>query len=117
VPPQLPDSATAQGPSGFDENGEMLRNNALVLSEQTPTGADVVFDCIRVTWVAMIVSILFFNMDIANALWTGIIFGLGYTIFVRAMYRHQLRQVPPPPSPAPTHTFSVELVLDLLVIL
>lgn len=93
VPPQLPDSATAQGPSGFDENGEMLRNNALVLSEQTPTGADVVFDCIRVTWVAMIVSILFFNMDIANALWTGIIFGLGYTIFVRAMYRHQLRQL------------------------
>ncbi len=32
-------------------------------------------------------------MDIANALWTGVIFGLGYTIFVRAMYRHQLRQV------------------------
>jgi hypothetical protein len=92
VPPQLPDSATAQG-AGFDENGEMLRNNAMVLSEQAPSGADVVFDCIRVTWVAMIVSILFFNMDIANALWTGVIFGLGYTIFVRAMYRHQLRQL------------------------
>lgn len=91
VPPQLPDSATTQ--NGFDENGEMLRNNALILSEQTPSGADVVFDCIRVTWVAMIVSILFFNMDIANALWTGVIFGLGYTIFVRAMYRHQLRQL------------------------
>jgi len=93
VPPQLPDSATPQGPGGFDENGEMLRNNAMVLSEQAPSGADVVFDCIRVTWVAMIVSILFFNMDIANALWTGVIFGLGYTIFVRAMYRHQLRQL------------------------
>ena len=46
VPPQLPDSATTQ--NGFDENGEMLRNNALILSEQTPSGADVVFDCIRV---------------------------------------------------------------------
>jgi len=66
---------------------------------QAPSGADVVFDCIRVTWVAMIVSILFFNMDIANALWTGVIFGLGYTIFVRAMYRHQLRQACPRPPP------------------
>lgn len=49
VPPQLPDSATTQ--NGFDENGEMLRNNALILSEQTPSGADVVFDCIRVILV------------------------------------------------------------------
>lgn len=47
VPPQLPDSATTQ--NGFDENGEILRNNALILSEQTPSGADVVFDCIRVS--------------------------------------------------------------------
>ena len=48
VPPQLPDSATTQ--NGFDENGEILRNNALILSEQTPSGADVVFDCIRVSF-------------------------------------------------------------------
>ena len=47
VQPQLPDSATTQ--NGFDENGEMLRSNALILAEQTPSGADVVFDCIRVS--------------------------------------------------------------------
>lgn len=55
-----------------------------------PGNADLVFDCIRVTWVAMIVCILFFSMDLSTALWTGIIVGMGYTMFVRAMYSQQI---------------------------
>lgn len=38
----------------------------------------------------MIICILFFEMNLASALWTGIITGLAYTLFVRAMYQSQL---------------------------
>lgn len=38
----------------------------------------------------MIICILFFEMNLASALWTGIITGLAYTLFVRAMYQGQL---------------------------
>lgn len=41
---------------------------------------------------AMIVCILFFSMDLSTALWTGIIVGAGYTLFVRAMYSQQVRR-------------------------
>lgn len=51
---------------------------------------------VQVTWVAMIICILFFEMNLANALWTGLIVGLAYTLFVRAMYRHQLAVVSRP---------------------
>ena len=60
------------------------------MAEQMPSNSDIVFDCIRVTWVAMIICILFFEMNLASALWTGIITGLAYTLFVRAMYQSQL---------------------------
>ena len=60
------------------------------MAEQMPSNSDIVFDCIRVTWVAMIICILFFEMSLASALWTGIITGLAYTLFVRAMYQSQL---------------------------
>lgn len=53
----------------------------------TPSYADLVFDCIRVTWVAMIVSILFFEMNLGAALWTGLIAGFAYSVMVRLMYR------------------------------
>lgn len=58
--------------------------------EGVPGHADLMFDCIRVTWVAMIVCILFFEMNLTTALWAGIAAGLGYTLFVRAMVRNQL---------------------------
>jgi len=60
------------------------------IAEQMPSNSDIIFDCIRVTWVAMIICILFFEMNLASALWTGIITGLAYTLFVRAMYQSQL---------------------------
>lgn len=57
---------------------------------EPPTSVDMVFDCIRVMWVAMIVCILFFEMNLSNALWTGVIIGLSYTVFIRLMWRSQL---------------------------
>ena len=48
---------------------------------------------VQVTWVSMIICILFFETSLANALWTGLIVGILYTLFVRAMYRHQLAVV------------------------
>ncbi|PSC71193.1 zinc finger family [Micractinium conductrix] len=52
-----------------------------------PSSQDLVFDCIRVTWVAMIVSILFFEMSLGAALWTGLLAGMAYSVMVRLMYR------------------------------
>ena len=46
---------------------------------------------------AMIVCILFFSMDLSTALWTGIIVGMGYTMFVRAMYSQQVSAGAPTP--------------------
>ncbi len=57
---------------------------------EPPTSVDMVFDCIRVMWVAMIVCILFFEMNLSNALWTGVVIGLSYTVFIRLMWRSQL---------------------------
>lgn len=58
-----------------------------------PSTADLVFDCIRVTWVAMIVSILFFEASLASALWTGLIAGIAYSMMVRVMYRQHFEAV------------------------
>lgn len=41
----------------------------------------------------MIICILFFEMPLAMALWTGLIVGLAYTGFARAMYRTQLAAI------------------------
>ena len=57
------------------------------LADFAPSTADLAFDCIRVTWVAMIVSILFFEASLGSALWTGVIAGFAYCVMVRAMYR------------------------------
>jgi hypothetical protein len=38
----------------------------------------------------MIICILFFEMNLATALWTGLIVGIAYTMFARAMYRQHL---------------------------
>ena len=41
----------------------------------------------------MIICILFFDMELATALWTGLVVGIAYTLFVRAMYRSQLAAI------------------------
>lgn len=54
---------------------------------EPPTSVDLVFDCIRVMWVAMIVCILFFEMDLSRALWTGVVVGLAYSIICSRRWR------------------------------
>ncbi|KAL0028755.1 hypothetical protein WJX79_005101 [Trebouxia sp. C0005] len=79
--------------TGFDDIDAQNHPHGLhgpFVAEQMPSNSDIIFDCIRVTWVAMIICILFFEMNLASALWTGIITGLAYTLFVRAMYQSQL---------------------------
>ncbi|BDA48648.1 hypothetical protein COCOBI_12-3290 [Coccomyxa sp. Obi] len=95
VTPPAPgtDGGSEAGNSLFDDMDD--RNHAHPLhgafvADQMPGSADIVFDCIRVTWVAMIICILFFEMNLATALWTGLVVGIAYTMFARAMYRQQL---------------------------
>mmetsp|Transcript_3980 Transcript_3980/g.11563 ORF Transcript_3980/g.11563 Transcript_3980/m.11563 type:complete len:399 (+) Transcript_3980:162-1358(+) len=85
----------AASPSGSDGDLHMEEftdpHSGLPIGmEGVPGHADMLFDCIRVTWVFMIICILFFEMNITTALWSGIFAGLGYTLFVRAMIRNQL---------------------------
>ena len=57
--------------------GDYAANHANLGLDAMPQAADLVFDCIRVTWVSMIVCILFFSMDLSTSLWTGILVGMG----------------------------------------
>jgi hypothetical protein len=66
---------------------EAYFNDPSHIHDFMPSSQDLVFDCIRVTWVAMIVSILFFEMSLGAALWTGLLAGCAYSIMVRLMYR------------------------------
>ncbi len=44
----------------------------------------------QITWIATIVAVLFLNLNLPTALVAGLIVGVGYTLFARAMYRQQL---------------------------
>ncbi|KAL4452071.1 hypothetical protein ABPG75_007733 [Micractinium tetrahymenae] len=66
---------------------EAYFNDPSHIHDFMPSSQDLVFDCIRVCWVAMIVSILFFEMSLGAALWTGMLAGLAYSVMVRLMYR------------------------------
>ena len=76
------------GTAGVQTSEELYLNEQMALSAFAPSTADMVFDCIRVTWVAMIVSILFFEATLGSALFTGIVAGFAYAVMVRLMYRH-----------------------------
>jgi hypothetical protein len=110
-------SPRASSPSGSDVEitiEDYAHGGAAMGMDAVPGNADMLFDCIRVTWVFMIICILFFEMQLSTALWSGIIAGIGYTLFVRAMYRQQLAaaaaeaariaaggSTPPPRAPPP----------------
>jgi hypothetical protein len=55
-----------------------------------PSRADLMFDCVRVTWIAMIVSILFFDANMGLALCTGAVAGMAYLLMLRVLYRQHL---------------------------
>lgn len=77
-------AAAAAAASGIPED---IYSEQMAFASFAPSTADLVFDCIRVTWVAMIVSILFFDASLSSALWTGLVAGLAYAAMVRVMYR------------------------------
>ncbi|KAI3437987.1 hypothetical protein D9Q98_000430 [Chlorella vulgaris] len=75
---------------------EAYFNDPNHIQDFMPSSQDLVFDCIRVTWVACIVSVLFFEMSLGAALWTGLLAGCAYSIMVRLMYRqhfHAMRRL------------------------
>lgn len=82
IPPRSPAPAPEDLLPGMDDGYAPPH-----MLDLAPSHADLVFDCVRVTWVAMIVSILFFDMNLASALWTGLVAGLAYSCMVRLMYR------------------------------
>lgn len=63
----------------FTNNSSLVRAARLV-AEQMPSSADVVFDCIRICWLSIIVSILFLDASLSTALWIGLVAGLAYTL-------------------------------------
>lgn len=66
---------------------EAYFNDPSQFQQFAPSRADIVFDCIRVTWIAMIISILFFNANIEVALWTGLVAGAAYIVMLRLLYK------------------------------
>jgi hypothetical protein len=48
------------------------------LGEEPATAADRLFDCIRVTWVVLIICILFFKLPVSTAFVVGSIAGCSY---------------------------------------
>lgn len=56
-----------------------------------PSPADVVFDTIRVAWLGMIISILFFGLPLGAAMWTGLAAALMYSLAMRVMYRRHFQ--------------------------
>ena len=73
VPPETMEDAYLSDPSQFEHF--------------VPSRADVMFDCVRVTWIAMIVSILFFDANMGLALCTGFVAGMAYLLMLRVLYK------------------------------
>ena len=82
--PHLRAGNAAGAPGGLPDD---VYSEQMAFATFAPSTADLVFDCIRVTWVAMIVSILFFEASLGSALWTGVVAGGAYAVMVRIMYR------------------------------
>ena len=119
------EAASDGGGSAFGENGgdhgATAASLAPYLADSVPGSADIIFDCIRVTWVAMIICILFFEMNLAAALWTGLVVGVAYTMFARAMYRQQLAAIQvltaPPFRPCCIHGCCMQKRMSHLAVL
>lgn len=61
-------------------------------SEEPPAVADYIFDCIRVTWVVLIVCILFFELSVSRAFLTGILIGSAYVALAASWSAAQRRR-------------------------
>jgi hypothetical protein len=77
----LPDVPPLPPPPGQLGEGGLLGpagDASLWSVDEPPAVADYIFDCIRVTWVVLIVCILFFELDVASSFVTGALLGTVY---------------------------------------
>eukprot|EP00879_Flechtneria_rotunda_P009722 GHRR01010171.1.p1 GENE.GHRR01010171.1~~GHRR01010171.1.p1 ORF type:complete len:347 (+),score=117.32 GHRR01010171.1:2-1042(+) len=93
----LPDVPPLPPPPGQGFNAEVRglagpgTDQGLWGSEEPPAVADCVFDCIRVTWVVLIVCILFFEMSVSRSFMTGALIGSAY-VAVAASWASAMRR-------------------------
>ncbi|WPT17737.1 hypothetical protein PSENEW3_00005739 [Picochlorum sp. SENEW3] len=85
--PARPQAAQENGDDGEVTIEEVYLNDPSQFQQFAPSRADIIFDCVRVTWIAMIVSILFFDASIGAALWTGLVAGAAYILMLRLLYK------------------------------
>lgn len=78
--PDVPPLPAPPPPPGMDDNRLMYQGAGLwgPFGDEPPAVADYVFDCIRVTWVVLIVCILFFELSVSRAFVTGALVGCSY---------------------------------------
>ncbi|WIA12290.1 hypothetical protein OEZ85_012346 [Tetradesmus obliquus] len=75
----LPDVPPLPPPPGQPGNLLDAAGDASLWSiDEPPAAADYIFDCIRVTWVVLIVCLLFFELDVAQSFVTGALLGTVY---------------------------------------
>lgn len=77
--PDVPPLPAPPPPPGMDDR--LLYQGAGLwgpFGDEPPAVADYVFDCIRVTWVVLIVCILFFELSVSRAFVTGALVGCSY---------------------------------------
>jgi hypothetical protein len=77
--PDVPPLPAPPPPPGMDDR-LMYQGAGLwgPFGDEPPAVADYVFDCIRVTWVVLIVCILFFELPVSRAFVTGALVGCAY---------------------------------------
>jgi hypothetical protein len=79
--PEVPPLPAPPAPPGLDDR-LLFQGTGLwgPLGDEPPAVADHVFDCIRVTWVVLIVCILFFEMNVAQAFMIAAVVGSAYVV-------------------------------------
>lgn len=98
-------------PPPRSENGEEGAEDA---SSGRFVGAADVFDCIRMTWVVTIVCILFFELDITRALFTGMVVAVLYTFscqIMRCLYTRSEDTAPPRVIPHNPHLINAAPII------
>lgn len=92
----LPDVPPLPVPPGQGLNDDGLAgpggDSGLWAIDEPPAVADYVFDCIRVTWVVLIVCILFFELSVSRSFLTGALMGSAYVALAASWAAAQRRR-------------------------
>lgn len=84
LPPPEPSVTGPAGGAGGPAAGGGAAWDALALAEP-PSAADYLIDCVRVTWMTLVVCILFFDLPVSRALLIGALAGITFTAAARAL--------------------------------